>query len=63
MLQPMVIERGGPLAFLRHDLRRLAKDQDLVAVCLFAGLGLTAALTLSFLWAPLAEAWMEALAN
>jgi hypothetical protein len=63
MLQPMVIEKGGLLAFLRHDLRRVTNDQDLVAVCLFASLGLTAALTLAFLWPPSAEAWVDALAN
>ena len=63
MLAPMAIEKGGPLACLAHDLRRLSNDQDLVAVCLFASLGLTAALTLAFLWPPSAEAWVDALAN
>ena len=48
MLAPMAIEKGGPLACLAHDLRHLSNDQDLVAVCLFASLGLTAALTLAF---------------
>ena len=57
MLEPVAIDKGGPLAFLAHDLRRV------VAVCLFASLGLTAALTLAFLWPPSAEAWVDALAN
>jgi hypothetical protein len=39
----IAIDKGRPLAFLAHDLRRVTNDQDLVAVCLFASLGLTAA--------------------
>ena len=63
MLEPVAIDKGGPLAFLAHDLRRVTNDQDLVAVCLFASLGLTAAFTLAFLWPPSTEAWVDALAN
>jgi hypothetical protein len=58
----MVIERGRPSASLRHDLRRPTSDPDLVAVCLFAGLGLTPALTLAvFFWPTSAEAWVDVL--
>jgi len=63
MLEPVGIDKGRPLAFLAHDLRRLTIDPDLIAVCPFAGLGLTAALTLAFLWPPSAQAWVDALAN
>lgn len=63
MLGPIAINKGRPLAFLAHDLRRVTNDQDLVAVCLFASLGLTAAFTLAFLWPPSTEAWVDALAN
>jgi hypothetical protein len=63
MLGLIAIDKGRQLAFLAHDLRRVTNDQDLVAVFLFASLGLTAALTLAFLWPASAEAWLEALAN
>jgi hypothetical protein len=63
MLEPVGIDKSGPLAFPAHNLRRVTNDQDLVAVCLFATFGLTAALTLSFFWPIPAETWMEALAN
>jgi hypothetical protein len=59
----MVIDKGGLLSLLRHDLRRLTIDPDPIAVCLFAGLRLTAALTLASLWPTSAEAWVDALAN
>jgi len=59
----MAIEKGGPLTLLWHDLYRLTIDPHLIAVCLFAGLGLTAALTLVFLWPTSAEAWVDALTN
>ena len=45
MLGPIAIDKGGLLTILWE--RRLAIDPDLIAVCLFAGLGLTAALTLA----------------
>jgi len=44
MLESMAIGKGGTLPLLWHDLRCLTTDPDLIAVCLFAGLGLTAAL-------------------
>lgn len=61
MLGPIAIDKGGLLTILWE--RRLTIDPDLIAVCLFAGLGLTAALTLASLWPTSAEAWVDALAN
>ncbi len=61
MLGPIAIDKSGLLTLLWE--RRFTIDPDLIAVCLFADLRLTAALTLASLWRTSAEAWLDALAN